>query len=138
MGEGLTRRQLLERLAAAVGAGLLAGCADTLGANLGRAALPAGTRKVASLASLTTTPAPISLGDATVFAFLDGGKPAVLSSACTHQGCTVAWDTGQNRFACPCHGGQFDRGGQVLAGPPPAPLTSYPTQTTNGVVYIRA
>ena len=59
----------------------------------------------------------------TVFLIWDG-KDSVraLSSACTHLGCRVAFDAESKRFACPCHGGFYDVQGQVVAGPPPAPL----------------
>ena len=61
------------------------------------------------------------------------GKPAVLlqpapgefvalSAVCTHLGCVVAWQDQAGEFLCPCHGGRFSSAGQVLAGPPPAPL----------------
>ena len=61
------------------------------------------------------------------------GKPAVvlqpapgefvaLSAVCTHLGCVVAWQEQAGEFLCPCHGGRFSAAGQVLGGPPPAPL----------------
>jgi succinate dehydrogenase / fumarate reductase iron-sulfur subunit len=61
----------------------------------------------------------------TVFLIWDG-KDSIraLSSACTHLGCRVAFDTESKRFACPCHGGFYDVQGQVVAGPPPSPLAS--------------
>ena len=48
-----------------------------------------------------------------------------LSSICTHQGCTVNYDSGSNKFSCPCHGGMYDSSGKVLVGPPPSPLPKY-------------
>jgi cytochrome b6-f complex iron-sulfur subunit len=61
-----------------------------------------------------------------------GGKPAVvlrhngellaLSAVCTHLGCIVAFNASANTFQCPCHGGKYDREGNVIAGPPPQPL----------------
>jgi menaquinol-cytochrome c reductase iron-sulfur subunit len=41
---------------------------------------------------------------------------------CTHTGCPVSWRAGANLFICPCHGGVFDREGDVVAGPPEEPL----------------
>jgi Rieske Fe-S protein len=35
----------------------------------------------------------------------------------------VRWDDGLGQFKCPCHGGVFNRQGQVVSGPPPGPLT---------------
>jgi cytochrome b6-f complex iron-sulfur subunit len=61
-----------------------------------------------------------------------GGKPVIvlrhhgqftaLSAVCTHLGCTVAFNASANVFQCPCHGGKYDRDGNVIAGPPPLPL----------------
>jgi menaquinol-cytochrome c reductase iron-sulfur subunit len=49
----------------------------------------------------------------------------VLSSKCTHLGCTVNWKPDRNEFVCPCHDAQFSIDGKVLGGPPPRPLDSY-------------
>lgn len=49
----------------------------------------------------------------------------VLSSRCTHLGCTVAWNEDQALFVCPCHDAAFDLKGQVVHGPPPRPLDTY-------------
>lgn len=45
-----------------------------------------------------------------------------LSATCTHLGCRVEWNSGADRFECPCHKGAYDRDGRVISGPPPAPL----------------
>ena len=58
---------------------------------------------------------------------------AALSQACTHQGCTVNYSSSGNRFVCPCHGGEFDINGNVVAGPPPSSLKKY-TVTQNGSI----
>jgi len=34
----------------------------------------------------------------------------------------VRWNAESSQFRCPCHGGVFDREGNVVDGPPPAPL----------------
>ena len=92
-------------------------------------------RQLAALSALGATPAPFPLATAnggdTVYAYVQGGKAVVLSNVCTHRGCSVAWDGGRSAFACPCHGGVFDRTGKVTAGPPPAPLAS---STTSAVI----
>lgn len=62
------------------------------------------------------------------------GSPAVLfrtktgvfaySRVCTHQGCSVAYDSNSNLLICPCHGAQFDptKDGAAVAGPVKIPL----------------
>jgi Rieske Fe-S protein len=59
-----------------------------------------------------------------------------LSPVCTHLGCLVSWHWSRERFLCPCHGGQYDMEGKVVAGPPPAPLTRLPLFTENGWIYV--
>jgi len=54
-----------------------------------------------------------------------------LSAVCTHQGCTVNFNSSSNQFSCPCHGGKFDISGKVLVGPPSSPLHQY-TVAVNG------
>ena len=42
-----------------------------------------------------------------------GGLPEVISSRCSHLGCSVRWNGEASEFQCPCHGGRFDRDGEV-------------------------
>ena len=59
----------------------------------------------------------------TVFLVWDGlADVRAMSATCTHLGCRVRWDQRAERFKCPCHGGQYDGRGRVVAGPPPRPL----------------
>ena len=68
-----------------------------------------------------------------------------LSRKCTHLGCVVPWQkdepsldkiASQGRFNCPCHGGMFDRYGQVVAGPPPRPLDIYAIKIEGGKILV--
>ena len=52
----------------------------------------------------------------------DGKDFVIFDPHCTHLGCLYYWEASKNLFQCPCHGGQFDISGKVLAGPPPRPL----------------
>ena len=49
----------------------------------------------------------------------------ILSSRCTHLGCSVNWHADANEFICPCHDAKFSKEGKVLDGPPPKPLNQY-------------
>jgi Rieske Fe-S protein len=60
-----------------------------------------------------------------------------LSSVCTHLGCRVSWNAEAQELRCPCHGGVFDRGGAVKAGPPPAPLATLPAKIEGEGVLVQ-
>lgn len=45
-----------------------------------------------------------------------------LNAVCTHLGCVVPWNGGENKFICPCHGSQYDNTGKVVRGPAPLSL----------------
>jgi Rieske Fe-S protein len=49
----------------------------------------------------------------------------ILSSRCTHLGCSVNWREDVQKFICPCHDANFSKEGKVLDGPPPKPLNQY-------------
>jgi Rieske Fe-S protein len=65
---------------------------------------------------------------------LDGGGFVALSSICTHRGCTV--DLGGPGLACPCHGSQYNREGEVVRGPANRALTRYPVRTSGDELTI--
>jgi thiosulfate dehydrogenase [quinone] large subunit len=66
-----------------------------------------------------------------------GNAFVAFSAICTHAGCTVQYDPSAIQFVCPCHGGVFDaRTGQVLQGPPPAPLPSIRVHVANGQIRV--
>ena len=45
-----------------------------------------------------------------------------INAICTHLGCVVPWNNGENKFKCPCHGSQYDSTGKVVRGPAPLSL----------------
>jgi len=50
------------------------------------------------------------------------GEIEVLSPACRHMGCIVHWNNAEETWDCPCHGGRYDKHGNVIMGPPREPL----------------
>ena len=62
-----------------------------------------------------------------------------LSSVCPHLGCSVHWESQNDRFFCPCHNGAFDARGNATEGPPAAAgqqLTRFPLQVESGLLFI--
>lgn len=49
----------------------------------------------------------------------------VLSTVCTHLGCTPNWLAADEKFKCPCHGSGFVITGINIEGPAPRPLERY-------------
>jgi cytochrome b6-f complex iron-sulfur subunit len=77
----------------------------------------------------------VSIDQRRVCVVRDGSKLAVISTICTHLGCTVGIsDTG---FACPCHGSRYDQDGNVVGGPAPKSLAWYQvTLAPNGELEV--
>ena len=59
--------------------------------------------------------------DRRLFVVRDGDDFHVISTVCTHLGCTVQWRQDERRFDCPCHGSRFREDGTVISGPAPRP-----------------
>ena len=60
------------------------------------------------------------------------------SAVCTHFACIVKWNAEDNMIECPCHEGIFDpQTGEVVSGPPPAPLESLATEIVDGQIYVK-
>jgi thiosulfate dehydrogenase [quinone] large subunit len=59
------------------------------------------------------------------------------SAVCTHQGCTVGYDTGAGVLRCPCHGAEFDPStGSVVRGPARQPLATITIRKgSDGTLY---
>lgn len=68
---------------------------------------------------------------------LPNGELQALSAICPHMGCSVAWQASQNKFVCPCHGGQFAADGKHLVGPPPRGLDNLNTRMKDGKLQVR-
>lgn len=63
-------------------------------------------------------------------------KYIAMSNICTHLGCRVRWIADKQLFFCPCHNGEFDKDGNVVAGPPPKPLNRYDIKVENDELYV--
>jgi len=55
---------------------------------------------------------------------------------CTHLGCAVPWVEEEGRFHCPCHGSLFNEVGEVIGGPAPRPLDTFPIIIKSGEVWV--
>ena len=64
------------------------------------------------------------------------GQLEVLSAICPHLGCSVSWQAKQDKFVCPCHGGEFDADGQHISGPPPRAMDRLATQVKGGKLQV--
>jgi thiosulfate dehydrogenase [quinone] large subunit len=73
-------------------------------------------------------------GSADILIRDSGGGLKAFSAVCTHAGCTVTYEGGV--IVCPCHGGEYSaETGEVIAGPPPAPLAPKQVLEANGQIY---
>ena len=71
-----------------------------------------------------------------IIANLGNDTFVALSSTCTHQGCTISYDSGSNRFPCPCHGSVFGSNGSVINGPASRALKEYTITRTGNILFI--
>ena len=67
---------------------------------------------------------PFANKPAIIIRSLDGEYRA-FSAVCTHLQCTVQYRKDFKLIWCACHNGKFDLNGNVVSGPPPAPLESF-------------
>jgi cytochrome b6-f complex iron-sulfur subunit len=61
-----------------------------------------------------------------------------VDSRCTHQGCSVEWDSTDTTFVCPCHQSVFNPGGSVVSGPATAPLPNFEATIEGDQVMVSA
>jgi len=68
---------------------------------------------------------------------LEEGLFRAFEQKCTHLSCAVFFDPGSRKIECPCHNGAFDpMSGEVLQGPPPRPLRSFPVEVRGDEVWL--
>ena len=56
---------------------------------------------------------------------LSTGEYKAFSAVCPHLNCTVQYRGDLSQIWCACHNGHYNLNGEVLSGPPPAPLEAY-------------
>ncbi len=64
------------------------------------------------------------------------GELKAFTAICTHLACTVRYDNETQTIHCPCHNGRFDLAGNVLSGPPPAPLEEYEIKVFKKNIFV--
>ena len=53
-----------------------------------------------------------------VAVYRDGqGRVTTLDPTCMHMACTVAWNSAEETWDCPCHGSRYDADGRVIESP---------------------
>lgn len=128
-GEGVSRREFLNYAwLASIGifTAQLAGVTYLFAMPRFRAGEFGGVFRLGELTRLPETGAPPDKNSNGRFWFVrsDEGVYA-LYVVCTHLGCLFQWQPTESRFSCPCHGSQFSRTGEYLAGPAPRNLDSF-------------
>ena len=68
----------------------------------------------------------------------DASSLIAVDSLCTHQGCSVDWESNNGVFACPCHGSSFNSDGSVATGPATTPLGTFEAIIEGDLVLVRA
>ena len=71
-----------------------------------------------------------------IVANLDGTTFIAVSSDCTHEGCTIGFNSGNSTFPCPCHGSIFNSAGAVLQGPAATALKKYNVQKNGNILVL--
>lgn len=142
---GLVPRARLGGATGAVAAPKAAGSSVSKGAGTGSGtgATAGGGRKIGNISQLPPNTAGMltdpSTGDPAVVVRLPDKNLVAFDAVCTHAGCTVEYDPQSHMLICPCHGGEYDpaHSAQVVAGPPPSPLSKLPIRVdSKGNIYL--
>ncbi|MEW5828803.1 MAG: Rieske (2Fe-2S) protein [Chloroflexota bacterium] len=138
----MTRRDFLKL---AQGAGAVLGAA-AIGGPVVAYFYPPKLEEMPSEPVLVCPESELPVGDSRTIPF--GRYPALVihtadglkaySAVCTHFACIVKWNAEDQMIECPCHEGYFDvLTGEVVSGPPPAPLEGLETEIVDGLIYVK-
>lgn len=137
----LSRRQFLRVVLAAGGLGAVASCRRKKSpptgldqwVNLGRVSMYRLDEPMTAVGAKTVTDGkPVQGAQYIVWRTYDDVR--VVSSRCTHRGCTVEWK--KKFFKCPCHGAEFAFDGSVVKGPAKKPLQWMKTRIVDDDLII--
>ncbi|MHB1161584.1 MAG: QcrA and Rieske domain-containing protein [Chloroflexota bacterium] len=71
-----------------------------------------------------------------VFVIRRGDDILAFTNICTHMGCSVRWLDWRQQILCPCHGGMYDRWGNLVGGPPARSLPLYVSRIEGNDLYV--
>jgi cytochrome b6-f complex iron-sulfur subunit len=66
----------------------------------------------------------------------DNGGFMAIYRRCPHLGCTVKWDSGDEKFYCPCHSATFDEHGEFKNQLVSRALDTFPISFDNDMVKV--
>ena len=80
----------------------------------------------------------VSVAGKRVIVLRDGkGTLRAFDARCTHEGCTVQFLARESAIWCACHNARFNLDGNVVAGPPPRPLSTYAVREgAGGIITV--
>jgi Rieske Fe-S protein len=139
--EGITRRRFLGLAAAFSAIATLVGVGipviSFIWPPARRTQLRAGRILVAKLGDLPPgTGKKVVVSDKPVLVINVDNQVKAFSAICTHLQCIVFWNQEGQFIQCPCHDGRFDTNGQVISGPPPAPLSVLKVSVEGDDIYV--
>jgi nitrite reductase/ring-hydroxylating ferredoxin subunit len=71
-----------------------------------------------------------------VFVIRRGNEILAYTNVCAHMGCSVRWVDWRQGIMCPCHGGVYDRWGNLAGGPPAHSLPIYVSKVQGNDLYV--
>ena len=71
-----------------------------------------------------------------VFVIQQGNQILAFGNVCTHMGCSVRWLAWRQQILCPCHGGIYDRWGNLAGGPPSESLPLFLARIQGNDLYV--